>query len=87
MADVYVNETAVFASLGVIAEKRQLLSDANGILKSNLKKISSNWESNGVDKQSYVTALEQHSRDIDNLIAELAMLKQYIERYIEELRY
>ncbi len=49
-------------------------------LKNSLNRINANWESNGADKQSYVTELE---KQIENL----GIIEQCVTKFASTVRY
>jgi len=86
MSAISVDEVMVLDYLGVIAEKKQLLYGAYNDLKQNLEKISTNWESNGMDKQSYVIGLEKEVSKMNDLVEQLSLLESKVKQYIEDLK-
>ena len=86
MAVVDVEIQQALACLGVIAEKRQLLGDASGDLKTALDTIISNWESTGVDQKSYVEGLRLQIEKMKELSAQLSSLDTMVKNYVEELK-
>lgn len=86
MAAIDVQIAQAEACLGVLAEKKQLLFDSNNDLERELNKIVQNWESNGMDKESYVTELQSQVGKMDELTKQLGQLDRMVKQHIEELR-
>ena len=86
MAHIDVQIARAESCLGVLAEKKQLLYDSNGDLERDLNKIVQNWESNGMDRESYVTELQSQVKKMNELTRQLGELDRMVKQHIEELR-
>lgn len=85
--DVQVNNAdAAISTCDSISEKSQRLYDACETLRNCLKQISQNWESNGADKQSYVTELELQISNIDYLTKSISSVSSVIKDYAENIK-
>lgn len=82
----FQNEDRAIQTCEEIMSENQKLADACEVLSSCLNQISANWESNGADKQSYVTELEKQINNIDYLTSSIKDVANTLRNYAQNAK-
>lgn len=69
----------------IISYKNQSASSVDE-LESILKKIASNWESSGIDKESYILELEKQINNLVILEEQITNLANTIKQYASSMK-